>query len=99
MPMVRVLLVMLRVMPMLRVLQVMLWLMVLLVMPTVRPLQVMLRFTVSLAMMIVRVLQVVVVGIGGTRVGGLWPVFGRGPCLFLAGGLVGGVAGLWARES
>ena len=34
----------------------------------------------------------------GPRLGGLWPVFGRGPLLFLAGGLVGG-SDRWARQS
>ena len=55
---VRVVSVMPRVMPMPRVLQVMLWLMVPLIMPMVRVLQVMVRSTVPLVMMMVRVLWV-----------------------------------------
>ena len=35
----------------------------------------------------------------GPRVGGVWPVFGLGPSLFLVGGLVNGVAGRWACQS
>ena len=71
MPTVRVLLGMLRAVPMLRVLLVVLWLMVLPLMPMVMVVQVMLRFTVSLVMMMVRVLQVVV--LVPVRV---WVVFG-----------------------
>ena len=78
MPTVRVVSVMLRVMPMLRVLQVMLWLIVPLMMPMGRVLQMMLRLTVLLVMMMVRVLQVLVLGVGPC-LGGRWPVLGVGP--------------------
>ena len=95
---VRVLSVMLWVMPMLRVLQAVLWLMLLQVMLMVRVLQVMLRFTVALVMMMVRVLQVVV--LVWVRV---WAVFGLcvgvGRRFSRLGGLVGGVPGRWARQS
>ena len=76
--MVRALPVLLRGMPMARVLQVMLWLMVLLVKPMPRVLPVMLRLTVLLVMMMVGVLQVMVLGVGLCS-GGRWPVFGVGP--------------------
>ena len=78
MPMVGVLPVMVRVMPMARVLQVMLWMMVPLVMPMVRVLPVMLRLTVLLVMMMVGVLQVMVLGVG-LCLGGCWAVLGVGP--------------------
>ena len=59
---------MVRVMPMLSVLQVMPWLMLPLVMPMVRVLLVMFRLTAPLVMMMVAVLQVMVLG-GGRCVG------------------------------
>ena len=78
MPMVRVLPVMLRVVPMARVLQVMLWLMDPRMMPMVRVLPVMLRLTVLLVMMMVGVLRGTVLVVG-LRMGGCWPVLGLGP--------------------